>query len=368
MKLVLLKTNLKECLDVVSHATGENTNLPILKNILIKSFNNQIKVSATNLELAITKLVSGKIIEEGGLTIPANTLMSLINNLSDERINLEHENNSLVIKSDNYEARVQGMSQDEFPIIPQIKENNYYLKIDSGLLRDALAQVMNATQYTDWRPELNGILLDYQPSGLTMVATDSFRLAKKVILASQLESNWNEEKIILPLKTAQELARILNDGQTMNILYDKSQIVFVSDDLEVISRVIDGNFPDYEAIIPKSFTNEVVLDKAGLVNGLKLAGIFSSRVNDVRLSIQDSRKMIEIYSSNSQLGENKYLLPVQATQILKEIVFNWKYFIDGLKTIGDKDIFIGVNGEDKPVMIKSLSDQSLIYLLMPIRM
>src|SRR3989344_6399998 len=128
------------------------------------------------LVLAITKFVSGKIIEEGGLTIPGSILLSLINNLSDERINLEHEKGALVVRSDNYEARVQGMNQDEFPIIPQIQSRDYYLKINSGLLRDSLNQVMNATQYSDWRPELNGILFDFKLSNLTLVGTIVFRL------------------------------------------------------------------------------------------------------------------------------------------------------------------------------------------------
>ena len=355
-------------MDIAQRATSENTNLPILKNVLIQSFNNQIKISATNLELAITKFVSGKIIEEGGLTIPGSILLSLINNLSDERINLEHEKGALVVRSDNYEARVQGMNQDEFPIIPQIQSRDYYLKINSGLLRDSLNQVMNATQYSDWRPELNGILFDFKLSNLTLVGTDSFRLAKKVILNSQLESNWGEEKIIIPLKTVQELSKILSDDGLVNIYLDHGQIIFISDEMELISRVIEGQFPDYEAIIPKQFDNELFLDKSGLINGLKLAGIFSGKVNDVRLKINEDKKLMEIYSSNSQLGENKYLLPVRATKSLLETIFNWRYFLDGLKTIQDKDIFVGVNAEDKPVVIKASRDQSLIYLLMPIRL
>src|SRR3989344_257299 len=368
MKLILLKTNLKEGLDAVSHATGENTHLPILKNILLKASSNRIELAGTNLELAISKYISGKTIEEGGIAIPSGTLSSLISNLPDERINLETNSNTLVIKSDNYEARLQGMSPEEFPLIPQIKDKERYLKISGGILKEALVQVVNATQYSEWRQELNGVLFDFEESRLVFVATDSFRLSKKIIAGSQFESNWPALKVIVPIKTIQELIRIIKDTEIISIYFDESQIMFISEETEVISRLIEGKFPDYEAIIPKTFETEAIIEKGNLMHALKLAGIFSGKVNDVHLKIEEGHKMIEIYSSNTQLGDNKYLLAVKSNKGMPEIIFNCRYFVDGLKAISEKDIYMGINGEDKPVIIRSVNDQSLVYLLMPIRM
>src|SRR3989344_7734986 len=158
MKLIVLRNNLKDGLNAVERASLESANLPILKNVLLKTFNNKIQLSATNLELAVTRFISGKIIEEGSLTVPLGTLLSIVNNTNSERINLEAENNTLKFKTDNYEAVIQGLPEEEFPIIPKIENNKNYLQINPELFKDNLLKVVSAVQVSEIRPEISGVL------------------------------------------------------------------------------------------------------------------------------------------------------------------------------------------------------------------
>src|SRR3989344_3906180 len=274
MKLVILKNNLREGLNAVEKSTTENANLPILKNVLIKTFNNKIQLSGTNLELAISNFISGKIIEEGSITVPLSTLLSITNNINDEKINLEIKNNTLLLKTDNYEAIIQGLPEDEFPIIPKIENTNHYLQLDSEILKESLLKVINTIQLSEIRPEISGLLLDFQITNLKLVGTDSFRLAEKMITENNFKTNFPKGfKIIIPLKTAQDLLKVLNDGP-VTLFIDSNQILFKNNDLEVISRLIDGNYPDYEQIIPKTLEAEINVELNHLINAVKLVSTF----------------------------------------------------------------------------------------------
>lgn len=366
MKLILLNSNLKEGLNVVSRAISEGSNLPILKNILIKTYNNKIKLVATNLELAAIQLISGKIIEEGGVTVPFSVLSGIANNCDSERVTLETDGNVLKFKTDNYEASIQGLSEEEFPIIPKIENIKNNLVINSDLFKSHLLKVASAIQISDIRPEISGVLLDFQVTNLKLTGTDSFRLAEKTIIEKDFKSNFQHGfKIIIPLKTVQELIRVIKEGD-LSIYIDPNQILFKTDDLEIISRLIDGSYPDYEQLIPKDFEVECVLNKELFLNAVKLVSNFSGKVNDIKLRSKDG-KSLEIYSANQYVGENKYLVPAKIKGGNFETAFNWRYLMDGIKNFNSEDLFFGVNGEIRPVLMKNSSDASYFYLLMPIK-
>lgn len=369
MKLVVLKNNLRDGLNTVEKSITESANLPILKNVLIKTFNNKIRLSTTNLELGITKLISGKIIEEGSITVPLSTLATITNNLDSEKINLTVENNVLIFKTDNYEATLQGLPEDEFPIIPKIENLNHYLQLDSTFLKNNLLKVINAAQISEIRPEISGILLDFQVTNLKLAATDSFRLAEQTIPEKNFQTTFPRGfKIIIPLKTAQELLRVPMEA-TITILIDPNQIFFKSDQVEIISRLIDGVYPDYEGlgIIPKSLETELTIEREQLISGAKLVSAFSGKVNEVRLRLSDGKKSLELYSANQYLGENKYLVPAKVKGAAFDVSFNWRYLLDGLKNFEDKEIIFGVNGSNRPAMLKSPTDASYFYILMPVK-
>jgi len=368
MKLIILKNNIKNGLDGVGRSIGNNLNLPILGNVLIRAENGHIKFSTTNLELAITKTIYGKVVEDGAITVPYNVLSNIISNLTSERVSMDTKQQNLQIKTDSYEANLQSMPVTEFPIIPKLKETKEQLKLNAAVFKESLNQVIVAAGISDLRPEISGVLLIVEQSILKLVATDSFRLAEAKISKSQFTNTFTEQgfKVIIPLKTTQEILRVIKDDEELLIKIEGGQILFQTNETEVVSRLIDGKFPDYEPIIPKDIDTEVLVGREELMGAIKLTGSFTSRVNDVRIRVKDN-KVLEIYSNDSSLGENNYIIPAKVTGENVELAFNWRYLLDGIKTLSGKQVSLGLNSGNKAAIIKSPENTSCFYILMPIR-
>jgi len=370
MKLIILKNNLLEGLFSVEKSVGENSNLPILKNVLFLAENNKIKITATNLDLAVTHYLSGKIIEEGKICIPFSLFYNIVKNLSSERIQLEQRNHHLNIKTDNYEATIYGQNSEDFPIIPTIKVKEPSLIFKNKYFKEFLSKVIIAAQYSEVRPEISGLFIYYQDNILKFVATDSFRLAEKTLPLESYKITKKTEKIkiIVPLKTAFELLRIIknNDSET-ELFIDSHQVLFKTENQDIVSRIIDSEFPDYETVIPKETKFEIIVNRQEMINSIRLTSIFTSRINDITLKVGDNKKFLEIFATESQLGENRYLIPVKLKGEKFSIVFNWRYLLDGLKIYDSEEVSLGINGVDKPALIKALEDKSLVYVLMPIK-
>ncbi len=363
-----MKNNLKDGLMTVERASGENLNLPILKYAIFEAQDDKIKITATNLEIAICYLLAGKIIEKGKISVPIATFLNLINNIQSEIINLERRGGKLEIKTDNYEAGIQFLPTDDFPIIPKIKNETEWIEIEGGIFKDALESVLAAAQFSDLRADLNNILLDFSLDSFKLVATDSFRLAEKTINGSFFKANYKDEfKILIPLKTSQDLIRLIKDGEVIKIYKDQNQILFKTERMEFISRLSDAVFPEYSPIIPKDFEAEVVVNREELLTALKVTSVFSGSGNEIKIKIPESKKVMEIFSATQELGENKYILSVKSNkQLLEPIGFNWKYFSDALKVLKTEEVFIGINEDNKPAVIKSVNEGSYFYILMPI--
>lgn len=369
MKLILFRDNLKNGLLSAERAVADSSNLPILKNVLLKTVNNKIQLTTTNLELAITKLISGKIIEEGSLSVPFGTFYSIVNNTTHDRINLEKSNSSFIVKTDNYEAKMQGSPAEDFPLIPRMENDDHYMEIDPLIFQDALQQVISAAHISDIRPEISGVLFDFQMTVLKLVATDSFRLAEKMIDGGKFKHTFEAGfKAIVPLRTAQELLRVISRTAPLLIHCDGNQMLFKSDDVEIISRLIDGTYPDYEQIIPKEAETEIVIDRAHFINAVKLVSNFSGKTNDIRLAMDAEGKVVSIHSVNQFLGENKYLVPARITGAqFSDVPFNWRYLLDGLKSISGDSVILKLNGSSRPALMRPVSDSSFLYIVMPIR-
>jgi DNA polymerase-3 subunit beta len=367
MKFIVIKDNFKKGISAVEKITGENLNLPILKNILIETDNNKIKITSTNLEVSITSFVLGKIIEAGKITAPTDLVSNLINNIESERLNIEKKGNKIQIKTDNYEALIQGLPADDFPITPKIKNQEEFLEIKSEILKDALNQVLISAQFSDLRPELNSVLVDFSLNSMKLATTDSFRLSEKIINSDKFNTNYKKGfKILIPLKTAKEVVRILNDGEPVKIYNDGNQVLFKTEQLEFLSRLIDGNFPDYGAIIPQKFNMEMFINKEDFLRALKLVGVFGSKNSEVKIIPQENKKVVELTSSDQSLGENRYILPAKIQGKHKEIIFNWRYVVDVLRVLKNDEVFLGVNDDNEPAQIKSVGDASYFYILKPI--
>ncbi len=367
MKFIAIRSNIKDAISIIEKATGENQNLPILKNILIEVSENTILFMATNLEIAIKHDVAGKVIQPGKITAPLALLSGLIGNIQSDRLNFEKKGNDVEVATDNYSAVIHGMPPDDFPITPKIKDNEGYLEIKAAFLKEAIQQVTVASQYSDLRPELNSIFFNFSLEDLKLASTDGFRLAEKTLPSNLFTAKKVEPfKVLLPLKTGLEITRIFKDEEMIRVTMDESQILFKSEKTELISRLIEGSFPDYSAIVPHDFTAEIVVDREEFANAIKLSGIFGQKNSEVKINTHQNKKAIEMRSSDQALGENVYTLAAKIKGEPGDIYFNWRYLADPLKAIKTDDIFLGLQEEANPVLIRSTSDTSYFYVLRPI--
>lgn len=367
MKIIILKENLKQALSSVERGVTENNNLPILKNVLLKTDKNFI-VSATNLEIGVTYNAAAKINAPGSITVPFGPLYSIIQNSDSERINLIAEGNTLIVKTDNYEAKMQGVSAEEFPIIPTIEEKSGFIELEAEVLKDAINQVIGAAQISELKPELSGILFDFQVSMLKLAATDSYRLAEKTLLNNDFKTTLQKGvKIIIPLKTISEVLRIFTLDKPIQIYIDTHQVLFTNGVVNLISRLIDGQYPDYTAIVPQKIETELLMERENLLSSLKLVGGFAGKTADVKLRAKTEAKVLEVYSSNQYVGENNYLIPIKRSgDGFNEISFNSRYLMDGVRVMSGESLSLGVNGPNKPAVLKVAGDTSFFYIVMPL--
>ena len=365
MNVVIIKEKLKEGLDSVSKSGGENKELPILKNILVEAKNNRIKLVSTNLEIAITAFVPGKVIEEGETTVPLSLFLGIINGIQTERINLELKNGVLDIKTDNYNAKLQCVSSEEYPLIPKIKNKSSFISISSDIFRTATEQVMSASQILENRPDLNSVLFSLENEGLTLTSTDSFRLAEKRVKEGDFKQEEMENiSCLVPLKTIMDASKIFKEGE-VKIYIEESQILFESERVEMISRLLENKFPDYKQLIPKKAEAEVLINKGELLNALKLSSVLSSKTNEINIE-KEGDKAIKIFSNEESVGENVYTLPAKIKGSFDKISFNWKYLSDGVRAIKSEEVYLGINDETKPALIREPNEGSFVYILMPI--
>lgn len=367
MKFVVIRSNIREAITAVQRATNENVNLPILKNILIIATDQGITVTATNLEIAITAFISGKVIESGSITIPAQLLSNLLNNLQSDRLNFESKDGNVEIKTDNYSANLQGLLADDFPITPKVQDIKHYFEIKGVFLKEAIQQTTIAAQFSDIRPELNTILLDFSLENIKFTATDGFRLAEKTMGASLFVSHFTDPfHVLVPLRTSQEVLRVINNEDIVRIYRDENQILFKTDRVELISRLNEGAFPDYSPLIPVKFVTEIIVDRNELSNAVKLASVFSQKNNELRIVVHANKKAVEVASADQAVGENSYILPAKIKGEAVDVSFNVKYLADALKSIVGDEVFLGLQEETNPALIKSSSDSSYFYILKPI--
>ncbi len=374
MNLICLKENLKRNLDNALRIVKYNSTLPILNNFLLSTEKGMLKISSTDLEIGFTSLVPSKILKDGSITVPAQLLSQFVSNLPNKNISLEVNNFKLYLNCDNIKASINGLNAEDFPIIPKVK-NDSVLTIDSKIFKNSLNCVINSSAISDARPEISSVYVKINPDQIKFIATDSFRLAHKTIfilsddLKEKIKINFeNSRNIILPLRTAGELLRILGDqDDNVKVTVDQNQILFDLDNIQLVSRLVEGNYPDYEAIIPKSSETKCYLSKNDLEESIKLAGCFSSKLNDITIKTNSEKSQVEVFSNNNEYGNHHAKIDSEIKGKDVAIVFNWRYFLDGLKNIDDDELILEFNGDQKPAVIKPAKNNDFFYILMPIR-
>lgn len=362
MKITINHKNLIKIVSIIERIVSRNPSLPILNNIVLKTENGRLKLIATNLEIGISGLLGAKVEENGEIAVPARIFSDFISNLREEKITLTTKNNILTINTEKYKTQILGFDTKDFPIIPKVKEGISYT-IPSKILKSGLSSVFDSVAISETRPELAGVFVQFNEKQLIFSSTDSFRLTERII---ELK-NKNSNSFIIPRSTVLELVRLLSDvNEDVLVKYDDNQISFSTESIEIVSRLINGNYPDYKRVIPDKYISRLLVKKDDLDKNVRLAGIFSSNIADIKLSCNE--KSITITAKNSDKGE----IQVDIEALLKnepfDISLNHHYLLDGLKIIPTEHVIIEYTGQGSPLVLRPEHEsKNLTYLIMPLR-
>jgi len=365
MELSVTQDNLAKALSTVGRVASVKTQLPILGNILLRTDSNRLLIAATNLEIATTQYIGAKVIKPGAITIPARLIAEFISNLPKESVDLKVVNSNLHIKSGKYTSIINGVIADDFPELPTINEKSsisYNLKTED--FKQAVSQTIITTSNDSTRPVLTGVYWHSHEGQLILAATDGYRLSER-----QLTGTTSEVSAIIPTQTLQEVMRSVTDeSNEIDILFDETQVRFRINDTEVISRLIDGNFPDYRQLVPKKTTTNIEINKADFVRITKIAGLFARESGgSITITADEAKKSVSIHSIASQLGENTSEASAQVSGD-GQVTLNSRYLNEALSVIEGETVLFSFSGKLAPCVLKSADKNTNYYhIIMPLK-
>ncbi|MFC1678316.1 DNA polymerase III subunit beta [Patescibacteria group bacterium] len=374
MKLTTLQENLKNGLTTVNHVAGKNTNLPILNNVLIEVKDGNIKLTTTDLEIGVITTIRGKVEKEGTYTIDAKVISEFAALLPNKKVEIEKKDNKFLVKCDNYKISIKGQEAEEFPLIPTIEKEEFF-SVELGALKSALTQVIFSTSAGETRVELSGVFFHINKESLTLAATDSYRLAEKTI---KINTNSKEEKsVIVPARALQETLRIISnlrpgegveEKNEIKFYLSENQILFSLGNTELVSRLIEGQYPDYRQIIPTTHQTSALVSRGEFIRAVKASSIFSKTgINDINLDFPLGKNTVIISSASGQTGESVVELSAKVSGVDNGIVMNYRYLLDGLNNIEGDNIKIEVTNGNTPCAFKPEKDEDYLYIVMPIK-
>jgi DNA polymerase-3 subunit beta len=343
---------------------------------MVKVSKGGIELVATNLEIGITHKLRGKIDSEGDYTVDSKAFTDYINLLSGDKVEVELEDEGLKISCQNYNTKIKGQAANEFPLIPTV-EKDKSLTVDIEAFKEALSKVIFAVAGSDGRVELSGVCMTFDDKNIILAATDSYRLSEKKIACKG--ENIQGDKVIIPARTLQELLRIisayrpeeeLDDGTDIKISLSENQILFSFGSTEMVSRLIIGQYPDYQQIIPTSSKTKASINKQELIRAVKASAIFSKTgINDVTLDFMAKDSTLMISSVSSQVGESVIKLQAKIEGEDNEASINYRYLLDGINNIKSDEVNFELNSNSTPCMLKPKADieKDYLYIVMPIR-
>lgn len=362
MRLQVTQENLNRALSSVARVADVRGTLPILANVLIRATKNRLSVAATNLDIGITHFVGAKIEEEGVITVPANLLASFIASLPSDVINLEIEDHKLKVTTDQYQSVINGISADDFPVMPAI-ENGEEFSIPAQVFRRGLQQVVFAAASNDSRPVLTGVYLHTSNGEMFMAATDSSRLSEK-----KLGKGPDSLKLIAPATAMTDLLRVLDDQvETVTVIKDDQQAMFKFGDIELLTRLIDSNYPDYQSLIPSKSAVKAILKRSELTNVVKVSSLFARETaGSITIEVDEDTQTIGIRSLASQLGENNAKASAKVTGS-GTVTLNSRFLLDGLGAFSGENIEFSFNGKLEPITLKDTASADFVHIIMPLK-
>ncbi len=375
MKVTVLQENLARGLSTVSRAVSPRSTLPVLANILLATDEGRLRLSATNLELGITCWIGARIEEEGSTTVPSRTLSDLVGTMPDPQVSLtlNAQTQTLNVRSGSSTNDIKGIDAQEFPPLP-VPDFENAIEINVADFKEMIQQVAFAASTDEARPVLMGVLVQVDKDGVTMAAADGFRLSvRKATLSSPAQQAVSA---IIPARALNELARIASDGeQSIQMVLPKGrgQVVFHVKDAELVSQLIDGTFPDYQQIIPRSYKSRTLISTASLLKACRQAEIFAREgSNVVRLNIKNSGEMqpgeVEISAHSEETGSNETIVEATVDGSPLLIAFNVKYLREVLEVIKTPNVAVETSASNAPGVIRPVGDDNFLHVIMPMHL
>lgn len=381
MKLTCTQENFKKAIYSTERVVGKQITLPILENILLQTDHGMLKISATNLEIGVFLKIGAKIEKEGTITVPAKLLSNFVNNLpAESAISLEVKDQTLYIESGTSKAQIKGLQAQDFPIIPEM-QSDFLFSLPAQEVKETIPRLAACVSLDSTRPELTGMNIVLQKDEIRMAATDSFRLAEAVINIKKTNpQNYDifidkTNSIIVPLNTLLEVFRVIsNETQNIEVSIEESQIFFQVDNIRIVSRLINGKYPEYRQIIPQQFTTKILMEKDSALRAVKIAGIFTNtKTGEVKFSIDAKKNEVTIQSKAEEVGENSTILKAEVDGSSQEIVFNPRYMTDGLQALSTPEFVLLMNSGTSAAVIRMVQGDekeeisSYTYIIMPIK-
>jgi len=376
MKVTVLQENLARGLNIVSRAVSPRSTLPVLANVLIASDEGRLRLSATNLELGITCWIPARIEQEGSTTVPSRTFSDLVNALPADQVMLalDAQTQTLNVRGGTSTNDIKGIDAQEFPPVP-VPDLEGAVQLNVGDFREMVQQVAFAASTDEARPVLMGVLIQVEKDKLTMAAADGFRLSvRKAVLSTPASTPLTA---IIPARALTELARVASDGEEpiyMVLPKGRGQVVFHVKDVEVVSQLIDGTFPDYQQIIPRKYTSRTLVSTASLLKACKQAEIFARDGSNVaRLNIKSSNgelqpSEVEISAASEETGKNETIVEATVDGSGVLIAFNVKFLREALEIIKTPNVALETSAPNAPGVVRPVGDEQFLHVIMPMHL
>ncbi len=379
MKLSCTRDNLYRGLSITSHSGGKNVDLPILGNVLLKASDGSLKLTATNLEIASSCLVRGKVDEDGEFTVPAKLFFDYVSLLPSEQVDLHVVDRILHVRCGGHSTKMNGLPASEFPLVPPVAEGVSF-KLPAEGLRQAIGQVLFAVAANEARPELSGVCVKFNdPSAgagkATLAATDSYRLAERLVDAT---GPSDPRTVIIPARTLSEVGRIISvskddvdSPEVVEFVLADNQMLVRIGSVELMSRTIDGRYPDYRQIVPTAFKTEAVVEANALSKAVKTASLFSrTGLFDVKLELSAKDKSITVKGADTARGENVVVCPADISGDDNAVTVNYRYLLDGLSACGSPEVNVQMIDAMNPCLVTPKTEagkSGYLYIVMPIK-
>ncbi len=378
MKVSCTHENINTGLNIVNKIVSKNTSLPILSNILLQTENKNLNLTATNLEIAIKYVVRCRVEEDGEIAVPAEILSNYINILPKDRVDFFSTDNDLHIECGAYKTKIIGNSVLDFPPIPSINTDICY-QVGVDDLKELISQTVFAVSTSYIKPEIGGVLFNFLEDRLVVAATDGYRIAEKTI---KLKNKNSPVKTIIQARVLQELLRIfsllqkdnitIKQETNLEIYISNTQAVFKYNSFELVSKAVSGTYPNYEPIIPKTFTTKAVINTEDFIRGVKASSLFSkTNTFDIVIDVDQQQSLVSLKGSSANIGEN--IVEYKNVKIEGEsnkIVLNYKYLLSGLLNITSEDFIIEITTPTNPCLVKPVTEElgsQYLYIIMPLR-